>query len=364
MIDTLVFLSNGLSARLAEATLEQDGVQLSRTAVFTSRPFRLPWLDGVADFHGYPALPSNRFVGQMRFLPYYVTAARAMRRYLSTGQVQRIFITNNDNLLTSHVLSWANMHPHTKVTVICEGMMNFQDIQLRNRAPWRHNTKRLVSRVLGLHYDEPKGHLSGAFDPSTHRVVSFADVGLHAPPDKVEVVRFRPVQPQVRPDPKAGLFAASGIWKYLEPQDRIAFADRFAAWVREQDFAKLYVRRHPHYDASIVEERLPPFDLWQSPRGSLEDVAAHIPAQTVFATHCTALATLSMLRPDLNRIDFGADYYCERAYYGDRSVVSLLQALDVRMVASAPYATHHADSRHSMPVASVASTLNGRIRGD
>src|SRR5690606_26386989 len=72
---------------------------------------------------------------------------------------------------------------------------------------------------------------------------------------------------------------------------------------------------------------------------------ARSPRGTIVSTNCTALVTLRMLRPDLRCVDYGADFYCRHAYYGDESVLAPLRATGVELVDSEPAVADPASAR-------------------
>lgn len=332
-ITSILFLSNALSARMAHAALELDGVSSEECAVFTGRRFASPWLGEVGLLEPYPSAPAFTLAGQHRFVQYYARSARVLRNLLEFQSIRRIYLSNSDNLLSAHMLAWAAEHPEVDVTVLVEGLMNFQDITLRNRAAWRGRTKAVMSRLLGLTWTAPETHLSGAFEPVVARVLSFSGVGLQAPEEKVRIVRFDPVEARTVPNPNGAIIAQTGLWQWMNDDDRRVFADRFVDWVHAQGFDPLFVKPHPNYDTSFLERRLPRHERIGEGR-ILEDMAAELPAATVVSTNCTALVTLRMLRPDIRCIDYGWDFYCPRAYFGDTGVVRLLHSADVETVAA------------------------------
>lgn len=336
-IRAILVINNAISSRMAELALEHDGIHPSECFVFTLRRFEAPWMRETAGVVQYPGFPAFNLPGQVRFLGFFRRAGRELRHRLATDGLRKIYVVNSDNLITSHLLEWARSHPGVEVVVLAEGLMNFQDIQLRNRAWWRAPAKALMSAGVGLRWRAPVGHLSGAFDPVVRRVVSFASEGLFAPPEKVHVLRFHPVEPRVPVEPGSALLAQTGLWQWMAPERRAEFAELFVQWVWRQRFERLYVKRHPNYDTSFIEERLPPHELLDRP-GSLEDLAPDLPAATIVSTNCTALVTLRMLRPDLRCVDYGADFYCRHAYYGDESVLAPLRATGVELVPSAAIA--------------------------
>jgi hypothetical protein len=74
-----------------------------------------------------------------------------------------------------------------------------------------------------------------------------------------------------------------------------------------------------------------PFEYLEDNRG-VEMMAGEIAAARVVGFCTTALVTLKLIRPDLTCIDFGSDYYCDKAYHGDRSIIDVLRNGGVEIV--------------------------------
>jgi len=339
----IIVLSNSISSRMTKLALERDGIAPRECLVITLRTIAArgsdAWLEQAGRTVQYPAPPRFDRRGQVRFLGFYLKAAAALRGTLGRGEVTHLYLVNNDNLLTNHLLRWAEDHASVRVTTVVEGLMNFQDIRARNRVSWRMDSKPWLARGLGLRWRAPTAHLSGAYEPRTDRVLSFSAVGLHAPAEKVEVVPFPQVVPRKEAAAGGAIVAQTGLWQWMPKADQERFASLFADFVARRGYAPLYVKRHPRFDTRFVEERLPPHSLIGE-GVTLEDMAAELPARTVVSTNCTALVTLRMLRPDVECIDFGSDFYIRSAYHGDDSVLALQAAAGVTMIPATEEARH------------------------
>jgi hypothetical protein len=44
------------------------------------------------------------------------------------------------------------------------------------------------------------------------------------------------------------------------------------------------------------------------------------------------MLTMKLILTELSCIDFGSDYYCEKAYHGDRSIIDVLRNGGVEIV--------------------------------
>lgn len=331
-ITALAFVNNAVSARLTFEALRKDGIDLKNVALITLRELPVRWGFECGLFVRYGNKPANDLYGQWRFLSFYVRSASLIRRLRASKQLKRVYVVNNDNLLTSALFVWASKADGyvPKLTVIAEGIMNYQSIELGNRARWRWAAKPLLARTLGLPYRLPQGHLSGAFDSCVERVISFTEHGLKAPQQKVVILPFPTVSAAVAPDPKACLIVHTGLWQWMPQAEYQAFAQAFVRWLQGQGFVRIFAKPHPHVSVGILEGLLPPHEVIADSR-SVEEMAAEIPAATVVGTCCTALATLKLIRPDLDCVDFGADYYCRYAYGGDVGVQELLAGTKVRL---------------------------------
>ncbi len=281
--------------------------------------------------HDYGRPPAHSLVGQLAVSGFYRRAAGALRRLLATGAVRRIYIVNNDSLLTNHALEWARARPDCEVVVVVEGLMNFQDIRLRNRQAWRGHVKTVVAPLLGLKWRPPDGHLSGAFDARVNRVLTFERRGLKAPPEKVDEHKLAalPSPPSKRDD--TVLVVLSGVWQWLKPEEDRTLNRAFVYWLADQGYKRVLVKPHPHVAAGALDELLPPHERLAVPQ-SLEDMAGSIEAGSVVGICCTGLVTLKLLRPDLRCVDYGTRYYCDRAYFGDRSVEDVMRTAGVEII--------------------------------
>lgn len=328
----LVFVNNPISGMMAEATLEQDGLSPRDAVLFLMRqPPPQPWFEQCGEVIRYPAKASLTLLGQTRFVPFYFSAARRLREFLNREDVTGSYIVNSDNLLTNHILNFARKNPTHRVTVLAEGLMNYQDIRTKNRAWWRAATKPLIASGLGLQYVEPTTHLSGAFDPAVSRVVSFAEPGLKAPPEIATIVPLKAAQPVKQADPGTVMYVETALWQWMSEERFRPFAEAFAAWLKRLAPKKLLVKPHPNYPASAyLRSLLPPFEI-VTDRRSIEEMAPEMEAGTVVGTCCTGLITLRLIRPDLRAIDFGSDHYLEHAYHGDTSVRELMLATGVEL---------------------------------
>jgi len=330
-IDTLILVNNAISARMAEVAIESDGVDLSRTMVFLLRNINPPWVADAAAVSRYPEKPRETVWEQWRFTSFFARAARQLKAALATGHIRRIYIVNVDNVLSNHVVQWAADHPEVDIVLLVEGIFNFQDITVKNRARWRWMVKPVMSRMLRLRWRTPAGHLGGADEPAVRRVVSFTAHGLKSPPEKIDVMPWPVVTPVAPPRADTLLIAHTGLWKWMSPEDYMPIARGFADWVAAQGFQRILVKDHPFIPTGPLADMLPPHEHITG-RGSLEDMAADIDAATLAGTCCTGLVTLKLMRPDLRCVDFGSNAYCETAYHGDHSVEALLIGAGVELV--------------------------------
>lgn len=330
-VTTVAVINNAISAELTRQDLTARGIPLGAVAVITLRQIDEPWLSQCATVLQYPGRPANDMLGQRRFIGYYVAAARLLRRVAARAAIRDIYIVNNENLITAHLLALAETRPEVTVSVVVEGIMNFQEIGKANRAGWRWRVKPIIARLLSFRYRHPQGHLSGSFEPRASRVVSFAADGLKAPPENVVLRRYQTVEPRRPVDPEVALVVLTGLNHWMQPAQFDAFARAFVTWLESSGFRKIQVKKHPRVSAGLVEQLLAQYDEVGIGR-TTEDMATDLEAGTIVGTCCTALVTLKLLRPDVRCVDFGSDYYSEHAYNGDDSVKTLLSASGVELV--------------------------------
>ncbi len=328
----LLLINNSISADLAELALDSDEIRPEEAALITLRKLHRPWFDRCTPRLDYPAAPRLDLKGQWRFTAYYWRGARLLSRVLRHPGLREIYLVNNDNLLTNHLLASASRLPRVRITVLAEGLMNYQDIQAKNRAAWRNRLKPLLAGCFGLRNQPVTGHLSGAFDPAVSRVISFEAKGLHAPPEKVTILPFKAVAPRVSPRGDTLLYIETALWQWMPAEEWEPIARGFARWIHTQGFARLRVKAHPNYPpCPLLRSLLPPFELVHEGK-SLEQVASEIEASAVVGTCCTGLVTLRLLRPDLRCVDYGSNRYIHAAYHGDRSVIRLMESLGVELI--------------------------------
>lgn len=330
-IKAIAFLNNAVSVDLALSDFEKRGIERKHVAVIMVRTLALPHASDFAALVLYPGKPSSKMLGQIAFLEFYREAASLLKRVENSGTLRDIYIVNNDNLISSHLLWLARSRKDITVTVVAEGLMNFQDIRAKNRQGWRWAVKPLISLLLGLHYRHPEGHLSGAFEDGVDRIVSFAGAGLQAPADKIEIIEYPKAIVTKAANPKIALLVLTGLAHWMPEEKFKPFAEDFISWIKQQGFDKLLVKQHPHVTAGYLDNILPEHEIVGAGL-SVEQMAGDLESGTIIGTCCTALATMKMIRPDIDCIDYGSDYYCEHAYDGDDSVEILLRSVGVKII--------------------------------
>ncbi|WP_374157610.1 hypothetical protein ACEWX3_21305 [Mycobacterium sp. G7A2] len=330
-LTTVVAVNNAISAELARQDLVLREIPLKSVALVLLRDVTEPWMEQCGLVLRYPGRPASGLLGQWRFIGFYRAAARLLRDLEKRADIRHIYLVNNDSLITAHLFSIAEHRPSIEVSVVVEGIMNFQEISLSNRARWRWQIKPMAARLLGYRYRQPRSHLSGAFEPRTSRIISFALEGLKAPENKVVRRTFQPVEPPRKSDPKIALVVLTGLHQWMEVEKFEFFAQAFVAWLENSGFQKIQVKKHPRIPGGLIEELLEGHEE-VGVGVTTESMAADLEAGTVVGTCCTALVTFKLMRPDLRCIDFGSDYYSEHAYHGDNSVKTLLSATGVTLI--------------------------------
>jgi len=303
---------------------------MSAVALILLRDISEPWMEQCAVVLRYPGKPANDVLGQRRFIGFYRDAARLLRS-LGEASLRDVYLVNNENLISGQLLSIAERNSSMTVTVVVEGLMNFQERGVAVHPAWRWRAKRIFARVLGFQFRAPIGHGAGTFEPRVTRVVSFADDGLRAPAEKVVLRKFEPIRAVRQSDPSVALVMLTNWTGWMEPAKLDVFARAFVAWVEGSGYRKIQVKKHPRTSGGLIEELLAGHEEVGIGM-TAEDMAPDLEAGTVIGTCSTALVTLKFLRPDLNCVDFGSTYYSAHAYNGDNSVETLLSAAGVQLV--------------------------------
>lgn len=330
-VTTVAAINNAISAELTRQDLASRAIPLESVALILIRDISEPWMKDCAVVLRYPGKPAGRLLEQRRFIHFFRSAAKLIKRIEESVNLRHFYIVNNDNLITSHLLSVATDRPSIEVTAVVEGLMNFQEMGIANRAAWRWRVKPSLARILGFRYQKPINHLSGAFEPRVSRVLSFALEGLKAPPEKVVLRQFEPIQPTRDSDPDVALIVVNNWDLWMEPTKLEFFAKAFVKWIDETGYRKVQIKKHPRTSGGRIEELLGKYE--EVGAGiTAEDMASHLEAGTIIGICSTALVTLKLIRPDLRCMDFGSDYYSVQAYHGDDSVKTLLSAAGVTLV--------------------------------
>ena len=330
-VTAVVAIGNSISAELAEKDLVARGIPLSSVALILMRDIDPPWMNQCATVLRYPGGPAYGVFGQWRFLGFYRAAAQLLRRLEKDADVHDIYLVNNENLISAHLLSVAECRPSINVTVVAEGLLNFHEVGRTDRAAWRWRVKPPIARLLGYQYREPRDHLSGAFEPRVTRVVSFAAEGLKAPPEKVVLRHFQAVRPIRQSDPKVALVVLNNWDPWMDAARLEIFARAFVQWIEGCGFRRIQVKKHPLTSGGLVEELLGDYEEVGSGL-TMEGMAADLEAGTIIGISSTALVTLKLIRPDLHCIDFGSDYYSEHGNHGGGSAKTLFAAAGVALV--------------------------------
>lgn len=330
MTRALAVINNHISLSMLLADLQARGIPRQLTNVIATREIALP-RDDFASVLEYPGAAEIGMLAQRRFVGFYREAAQVLRRELSDPALEHLYIVNNDNLLSSHLLETAK-RDRREVTVVAEGLMNYLDVADYNRDAWRLKVKPVLASLLGLRYAPPLGHLSGAFHPAVSRIVSFSAAGLRAPAEKV-VVRRWPVDAvrHVVAQPDVGIIVHTSLARLMSEHEYRVFAEGYARWIGAQGFRCLYAKRHPRSHDPVLESLLPPHELIDDER-PIEELVGGLTAGVVVGPGTTPLVTLKLMCPELRCIDFGADYYVPIVYRGGVGSAALFAAAGVESV--------------------------------
>jgi len=332
----LALVANNLAADMARSTFDHDGIAPRDVTLISGRRLTQDWLRACGRFLQFERTASLAFLGQVNTLGFYLRAVPTLKRALKDPELTDIYIVNIENILMIHALRLAERHPGVRLTVLAEGNMNFQPMSPRNRTWWRWLMRPLAARLFGLAYRAPTTHLSGAFEPRVDRVVSYSARHLQAPAQKVLVLPIAPVDAEVVPAADTVLVLATALNYFMTAADYRRFKAAFSRWIKTLGAKRVLIKLHPNYDTAGIEHAIDGAEIYDEAR-AIEAVASRIPAARVVGFWTTGLMTLRQIRPDLECIDFGHDFYTKAAYHGDPSIKTVLEASGVTMVAAAPF---------------------------
>lgn len=323
----LAFVTNYISLFCLEAYLDKRKLSRRSVVLVTLRE-----LSGVGDGYAYvlryPRKASLSILGQCVFGPFYFRAflkIRALR-----GDLDEVFLPNVDNLLCNYVIELAKRQRDIKVHVVAEGFMNYQDIGLKDRARWRWWVKIIVGFFFLFRYRLPRGHLSGAFYPQVDSVLAFREEGLKAPDGLVDLQVLRGGARGSGTRRIGVLYLETSLWQWMTRNDWRVFAEAFSDYLNSFG-EKIYIKEHPNYPpCGYLRSRLNEYEVLGDER-PFEIMFASVEPSVVVSHWCTALAMAKMLNPSVHCVDFGVDYYSEKAYGGDRSLEAVLLGADVEV---------------------------------
>jgi hypothetical protein len=129
--------SNGISASMLEAALSHDGHTFADVSVIAGRRLPHGWKGQCASYIEFSKVPSLKLMGQVNTLGFYREALKRLKADLRSPDLTDIYIANTDNILSNHLVRWAERNQHVRLSVLAEGFMNYQDITVANRAGWR-----------------------------------------------------------------------------------------------------------------------------------------------------------------------------------------------------------------------------------
>ena len=328
-IRAMAFVNNSISADILQKALKIDKIYPSECYVVMLRASaELP-----SDFTRQVSQPVkvgglNNYICMLKFYRQQILLIKK----LMTEGLEEIYIVNIDNIICANSLILAkNSNNKTRVSVVAEGFMNYQDITAKNRSTLNIGLKKIMAYIIGAHYPSPKGHLSGSYSDGVRRVFSYPGYGLKSPQEKIKHVALPVVKIEVEVCESEALIVLTGIYQWMSKEDFAEFSLGFQSWINSQNYTKVYYKPHPNYDSGGIEDGVVNKTKWMEV-GSVEKLAGKIPVRTVIGFCTTALATLKQIRPDLRVIDWGSNFYVRAAYKGDRSVVEVLERAGVEIV--------------------------------
>ncbi len=329
MVKALVIINNNISAMMARCALEKDSIELSQVTLLLMRDIQEDWFEECFQVVKSPHKAGPLISQGLKLSVYFFRCYLMIRRYLSQYKIQHIYLVNNDNLLTNYILN--RLDSKVEISVLVEGLMNFQDITIENRHRMSVPLKRIAAFMMGFRYMVPDGHLSGAYMPSVSRVFSFSSAALKAPVEKVIECQIESnIIPAGSKD--SLLLILSGLYKWMSPANYRQLCTKFQKYLQANQFKTIKVKPHPRCVDDPLLNYLPDGCVMLSKEEPLEKMVNELDVGVAVGFCSTAIVTLHLMSSGVKCLDFGADFYCEHAYNGDKSVVKFFDAMGIGSV--------------------------------
>jgi len=328
--DSLVYVNNTVSMAILKSLVRDGVLDPRKTTLLLGRPMTGDF-SKYKEVLPYPFKASLHMLGQVRFIGYYLDAKKLVDRAFKSG-VDNCYIVNNDNLICNYILRLAEKAANVAVSVIAEGFMNYQKIEVDDRAFWRWFLKPVIARLLGYRYEKPSTHLSGAYENAVEKVYVFNENGVYAPKEKVILQKVFSTEQASSERHEVGLlYLETALWQWMSEDFWMVFADSFAEYLNSYN-TTIYIKEHPNYPPSdYLRKRLNNYEILNLD-GGIEDSLAAYRYNTIVSHWCTALGTLKMIDPDLRCIDYGSNYYTEKAYSVDSDLRSVFDVFGIEVV--------------------------------
>ena len=335
MSKTIIFVDNQISIMMANAAIRSESIDYGNIILFALRDCDEDWFGLCKNVFRSPFSQKRSWKSNISLILFFIRSIRLIRGYLHRSDIERVLIVNNDNIIINYIVN--NIHKQMKdveISVLVEGIMNYQDITIRNRSKFNLAVKMFISLLLGFKYIIPKGHLSGAYMQQVKKVYSFSAKGLKAPVDKICVCELAVEKKITGVKNNAILLVLSGLYKWMPATKYDQYCDLFMKHLSTIKYSDVFVKQHPRCLDDPLLARLQNDLKYLDKDVPIEKMAGDIKVKQAIGFCSTALATLKMLRPDIECNDFGADYYCTEAYYGDDSVLEFFEGVHVGVIES------------------------------
>jgi len=327
---TIAFVNNEISYKVLLGVLKTKQLEIKTVALFVLRPNKSIDESKFKEVVAFDKKNNSYSFGDYIKAPLsFVRGFRRLKKLLLSNEVIEVFIVNNDNLLTNYVIRKTKQYGYA-VSVLSEGIMNYQNISIENRNKVSLAAKGLFSLFFGFIYEIPKGHLSGSEDKRVKWVYAFSQDGLKAPKEKIVVINAfeTGLERQTRNEL---LIVLSGLFEIMSSTDYYEIVKKMKDFIDNSSFKRILIKEHPRVENDPILKHIH-FDEILPKHEAVESVIQRIGVSCVVGSCCTALVTLKLMDPDLECVDVGSSIYIDKAYRGDTSVLNLLKGNGIRLI--------------------------------
>ena len=307
-IKAIIVANNEVSLINAEYAISYFNIDKKDAVLFLIRPSKSKRVMGYFDVICTGKAYNNHRLSDILFsLNKYVNTINKLKYYLRNSEITNVFIVNNDHLLTNHILHIHNKY-YYRISVIAEGLMNYQNITKKNRSAIGFFFKKILAFIFNIKYVIPKTHLSGAFENSVEDVFTFSKTGINAPIDKVRIVKNFSNTLNTSSNKCGVLLLLSGLYTMLPSYEYSNLMILITNYIKNLNPRIIYIKKHPRYqfdpildifnDYIEVDQDIP-----------IEEIINELEISHIVGSFSTALITLKMIQPELISVDIGYSIY-------------------------------------------------------